>query len=196
MPRVKRSASLIALAIAAATLFSGCSLVAPASTKQAVTGLGACALGSTWNLDIAKLADVVKAELVRQSVAVTTVVGDGTQRFTWNTDGSVLLITDYTLKVTATPAAGQVITVKNAHSGRSTGVAFINSTVAIPRNRDATGLGVTTTAELNGAALDPAPFAVPGTDLDDAVGIELTCDGTTMTTRPRGGTIIQTWSKG
>lgn len=190
-----RGVTAAALSVLLVAGLSGCSLLEPAGTNKPPSGMSACALGHTWTLDVGKLADAVKADLVKQNVAVASVAIDGTQTLEWDSESKVVLTTDYTTTITATPAADQTITVKNTHKGTSTGVAYINAEVAIPRNWDATGLSVKSTADLNGAALDPIPFTVPETDLDDSVGLEMTCDGDGMTTHPRGTEITQTWTR-
>lgn len=189
-------AGFLALSTALVVGLGGCALIEPAGTNKPLTGIAACAQGKTWNLDVAALAETVKAELGKQGVAGVEVAGDGKQSLTWELDGKVAMSTDYTLTITSTPAADQTLVVTNKHSGKSTGTAYVNAEVAIPRDWDGTGLAITSTGELNGAAVDTIPYTVPIIDLDDSVGIELTCDGDTLTTHPRGTDITQTWKKG
>jgi hypothetical protein len=181
-----------ALAILALGGLAGCSLVQTAPPAP-LTGIAKCALGSTWSLDTGKLAEAVQAELLTRGVTAT-VAPDGSQTLKWDIDGKVVLDTDYTLTLTS-GAADQQTVVTDKHSGTSTGIAYINAEVAIPRNWDASGLNVKTTATLNGVALEALPYTLVQTDLDDSVGVELTCDGGTLTTHQRGSDLILTWAK-
>ena len=182
--------------VAAATLLvgglAGCSLL-EASPQVPLTGIAACALGKTWNLDMAKLAESVQADLVRRGAAGVVVTSEGAQTLEWDLASKMTVQTDYTLTSTSGPE-GEVTVVTAAHKGEASGIAYINSEVAIPRNWDATGVSATTSATLNGAPLEPVPFGFVATDLDDSVGIELTCDGGTLTTHQRGSDVILTWT--
>jgi len=180
-----------ALAILAVVSLSGCSLVQVAPPAP-LTGVAQCTLGKTWSLDTAKLAEVVQAELLTRGVTAT-VVPEGTQTLAWDLDGKVVLDTDYTLTITS-GAEDQQMVITDKHAGKATGIAYINSEVAIPRNWDASGLNVTTTAALNGVAQEALPYTLVPTDIDDSVGVELTCDGGTLTTHQRGGDLILTWT--
>lgn len=188
----RRTTAGVAAAILVGVSLAGCSLV-EVPEPAPLSGLAACALGSTWTLDTAKLAEQVTAELATRGVTATT-TADGSQTLTWGLDSKLAIDTDYTLTLTS-GAADQVTVLTDKHQGKSTGIAYINSDVAIPRDWDGTGLNVTTTATLNGAALEALPYSLVPTDIDDSVGIELTCDGGTMTTHQRGSDITLTWAK-
>lgn len=190
-----RRAGILVLPAALLLGLSGCALLQPAGSDEQPTALQQCAIGHTWSLDVDKLAEQVLGVLTENGVAAPTVTGSGSQSFQWQLDGAVSVETDYKLAITATPAADQAITVTETHKGTATGEMFINAEVAIPRNWDSTGHKVEATGELNGAAIEELPFVLPVTDFDDAVGIELTCDGDTLTTHPRGGAVTQTWTK-
>jgi hypothetical protein len=151
-------------------------------------------MGHSWTLDLGDLGEQMVAALTAEGVAAPTAVADGSQKFTWNTDGKVVIETDYTVTITST-AGDAVTTVTETHVGGSTGQAFINGDVAIPRRWDGTGLSVKATAEVGGAPLETVPFVIPPTDFDDSYGLELTCEGDTLTTHPRGGHITQKWSR-
>lgn len=187
----RRTAGAAAAALVAVSL-AGCSLVEVPQAAP-LSGLAACALGNTWSLDTAKLAEAVTAELGSRGTGVTT-TAEGSQTLTWGLDSTMAIDTDYTLTLTSGPE-DQVTVVTDKHKGKSTGIAYINAEVAIPRDWDGSGLNVTTTATLNGAPLDPVPYALAQTDIDDSVGVELTCDGGTMTTHQRGSDLTLTWTK-
>lgn len=194
MDRARRLAAVAVPALLIAGL-GGCSLIDPGSTQEPLSGIAACALGNTWNLDTAALAEQVGADLARQSVAVTDITAAGSQTLDWQVDGDIVMDSDYTVSITTAPAADQAITVTDTHRGRAEGVAYINAEVAIPRDWDSTGVSVETVGQLNGAPLEAIPFRVANVDLDDSVGIELTCDGSTLTTHARGGDITLRWTK-
>jgi hypothetical protein len=187
-----RRATGAAAAILVAVSLAGCSLVQTAQPAP-LTGIAACALGNTWTLDTAKLAEDVQAELLTRGVTAT-VVTDGSQSLDWGLDSKVVLDTDYTITLSS-GAADQQMVVTDKHSGKSTGIAYINSEVAIPRDWDASGLNVKTTAALNGVEQEALPYTLVQTDIDDSVGVELTCDGGTLTTHQRGSDLTLTWSK-
>jgi len=185
----------VALGAAVIVGLGGCSLLEPATTDDPMTAIETCALGKTWTLDTADMAAQVKAQQGGQGRA-TEVVIDGSQTFDWSLEGAVELTSDYSVVVSWVPAADQLNVVTETHSGTATGIAYISGEVAIPRDWDPTGLTVATTATLNDAPVDPPPFGVGLPDIDDAVGLEMTCDGTTMTTHPRGGVYTQKWTTG
>lgn len=190
-----RRTAVLAVPALLVSALGGCAIVDPGSATEPLSGIAACALGNSWKLDVAALGEQVQADLVRQGVAVTAVSATGTQTLDWDVRGNVTVESDYAVTITAAPAADQVITVTDTHTGTADGIAYINAEVAIPRDWDGTGVVISTTGDLNGAPLDPIPFTVPNVDLNDSVGIELTCDGTTLTTHPRGGDVTLTWTK-
>lgn len=194
MHRARRLAAVTVPALLIAGL-GGCSLIDPGSTQEPLSGIAACALGNTWNLDTAALAEQVGADLARQSVAVTEITATGSQTLDWQVDGDIVMDSDYTVSITTAPAADQAITVTDTHRGRAEGVAYINAEVAIPRDWDSTGVSIETVGQLNGEPLEAIPFRVANVDLDDSVGIELTCDGSTLTTHARGGDVTLRWTK-
>lgn len=183
--------STVAVATVMLVGLAGCSLLEP-PPEAPLTGIAACTLGKTWNLDTGKLAEALQAELGARSI-VAVVAADGSETLAWDLKGKIVIDTDYTITSTS-GAEDQKTVVTTKHSGKSTGIAYINSEVAIPRNWDASGLNVTSKATLNDADLEDLPYAFPNTELDDSVGIELTCDGGTLTTHQRGSDIVLTWS--
>ncbi|MEP6482035.1 MAG: hypothetical protein ABJA94_08530 [Rhodoglobus sp.] len=194
-----RRAAVVALPALLVFGLTGCSLLQEEDPSDKLTGVAACALGHTWKLDTTDLASQVTAILKASNIAVSAVTADGSQSLDWGTDGSVVMDSDYTLNVTVTPAADQSTIVTETHKGKATGKAYINAEVAIPRDWKDSDLKVATKYVVNGTELgekDPKPFAIVATDFDDTVGLELTCDGTKMTTHARGGKITQSWKRG
>jgi hypothetical protein len=193
---IARRAAMVALPVLVIVGLAGCSLLQPQGTGLVLTGAAACAQGHTWTVDTKDLAAQVLADLVKRKIPATKVDDSGTQTMDWATTGEVKITTDYTLTVTATPAADQTLIATQVHKGDVTGKAYVNSDVAIPRNWDAKNFSVATEFKLNDKAVpDPAPFTLATTDFDDTVGVELTCSGTTMTTHARGGVITQKWTR-
>jgi len=190
------TARRVMAAAAAATVvgasLAGCSLVEVAPPEP-LSGLAACVLGNTWNLDTAKLAQDMQTELGGRGITAT-VAADGTQTLDWNLESDVVLTADYTLTITS-GAEGDQTVVTDKHSGKSTGIAYINGEVGIPRDWSAKDLKVTTTATKAGAELEALPYTLPRTDIDDSVGVQLTCDGSALTTQQRGSDLVLTWSK-
>jgi hypothetical protein len=114
---------------------------------------------------------------------------------TWDRASSDPIDSDYSLTVTASTAPKQIYTITQTHRGTASGRAYISADVAIPRNWEAKDFIVKTVVKLNGSTVKEVPFVMSSTDLDDAVGIEITCDGKTLTTHPRGSAVTQTWSR-
>jgi hypothetical protein len=183
-----RRYSAAALAVALAGGLTGCSVL-ESSTDAPLTGIAACALGHTWQADLDDLAAQVLTQLQDAGVAAT-----GSQSLEWGTDSHVALTEDYVLTITTAPASGQVLTIVETHSGTATGAAYINGEVAIPRKWDGTSVSVETVADNNGAPVEEITISIPATSFDDAVGLELTCNGGEMTIHPRGSSITQKWS--
>ncbi len=182
----------VAVTLLAGVGLAGCSLVEVAPPAP-LSGIAACTLGNTWNLDTGNLAEVLTAELA--SRGITAVVGvDGSQSLDWDLDSKIVLTTDYTVTTTSGAEGAQTV-ITSKHSGTSKGIAYINAEVAIPRDWDGTGLSVTTKATVSGVDTDPVPYDNVATDIDDSVGVELTCDGNTLTTHQRGSDVILTWTK-
>lgn len=192
-----RRATAIALPAVLVFTLGGCALVDTNGDEDVLTGIAACALGHTWELDLTELAEQVKADLEKNGVAVQNVVGSGEQTLDWSVEGHVALDSNYELTITSAPAADQVLTVVETHSGTIKGAAYINGEVAIPRKWDDSKYTLDTTAENNGAEVAVADigYVIPVTTFDDSVGLELTCNGDELTIHPRGSQITQTWSR-
>ncbi|CAN5371054.1 hypothetical protein BH10ACT7_BH10ACT7_21990 [soil metagenome] len=192
-----RRATAIALPAVLIFTLGGCALLDTNGDEDVLTGIAACALGHTWTLDLAGLAEQVKADLEKNGIVVQNVVGSGEQTLDWSVEGHVALDSNYELTITSAPAADQVLTVVETHAGTITGAAYINGEVAIPRKWDDSKYTLDTTAENNGAevAIADIGYVIPPTTFDDSVGLELTCNGNELTIHPRGSTITQTWSK-
>jgi hypothetical protein len=190
-----RRASALALVALALPLLSGCSLLSSTADEQPLTGVALCALGNTWTIDLEDVAVQVQEALTADQIPVTAVTATGSQTLDWSLESQVLLTPDYTLTITTAPAADQVLTIKQTHSGTATGAVYINGAVAIPRKWDGTAVNITTVADNNGTTVEDLPFPVPQTSIDDSVGLEITCDADTLTVHPRGSSITQIWKK-
>ncbi len=190
-----RRAATIALPALLVFGLSGCALLESQGTDTTLTGVAACAQGHTWSVDTADLAAQVLADLKGRDIKASAVDVEGTQTLTWGLDSAMTITSDYTFTITA-KSSDKVLISTQVHQGESTGKAYVNADVAIPRTWDASGFEVTTTFELDGAEVtESVPFTTIETDFDDTVGIILTCDGTAMTTQPRGTEIVQKWTR-
>lgn len=189
----RQRAAAVALPVTLLFALSGCSLLT-APGPAPLTGTAACALGHTWTADLEDLSAQVLAQLQQSGVPATEVTATGELVLDWSVEGHVVLKNDYVLTIKATPAADQTLTVVQTHSGSATGAAYVNGEVAIPRKWDGSKVTVEAVADNNGTAVDPVPFGIPETSFDDAVGLELTCNGGELTTHPRGGKITQKWT--
>lgn len=190
-----RRSAILAGSTAVVLALSGCALLDSEANSEPLTGIAACALGHTWKLDFEDLAGKVAQELQRSGVPVTAVTAEGTQTLDWSLQGHVELTTDFDVIITATPAADQVITIVEHHEGTSTGAAYINGEVAIPRKWDGTGQNIDVSGDNNGTPLETIPWELPWVGIDDTVGLQLKCDGQTLTIHPRGEKITQVWTR-
>lgn len=173
---------------------SGCSLLEPTVDEEVLSDVAQCAMGHTWSLDTADLASQLLTELQNDHPDVTAVDADGTTTIRWDLDSTTELTADLTITVTA-GTAEQPTVITRTQNGTAGGKAYITADVAIPR-RWKNDVEVETTAQNAGVDLEAPPFEVPGTVLDDSVGLELTCDGGTLTIHPRGSAIIQKFTSG
>lgn len=177
---------------------TGCSLLKAQDADNTPTGVAACALGHKWTADTKGFADQLLAVYKKTTLPVKSITSDGKQTLDWGITGDVTVTSDYTLVVTVAPAADQTTVATQTHKGTATGRAYINAEVAIPRNWNDKNFKVDTKFVVNGAekaAKDPDPFTITPTDFDDSVGLELTCDGDTLTTHARGSAITQSWTR-
>src|SRR5882757_2799555 len=147
-----RRATIVALPALLAFALTGCSLLVAPDSDTTPTGIAACALGYTWNLDTKGLAPQVLTELQKRGVPATTVTAEGTQTLDWSIRGDVVVNSNYTLTVTASAAADQVTVATQTHKGKATAQAYIDAEVAIPRNWKNSTFKVDTKFLVNGAA--------------------------------------------
>jgi len=189
---VPRKAALALPAVLVLTL-GGCALLEPAGTNVPLTGIAACALGHTWTQDFEGLKQYITDDLGKNGIAATGVTFTGEQTMTWDDKAHVVITSDYSVAVTTAEAEDKTLTVTENHTGTASGAAYINGDVAIPRNWK-NELSYEAVADSNGEPLEAAPYAVPNTSFDDAVGLILTCDGSTLTIHPRGSQLTQTWT--
>lgn len=184
--------------VAAATVslvtLSGCSLLEPSVDEEVFSDVALCTMGHAWNLDTVDLAAQLLAELQHDHPDVTAVEANGTATLEWGDDSTVELASDLSIVVTAGTAEAPIVITQNL-VGTGGGKAYINADIAIPRSWQ-DDVEVETTAQNAGVDLEAPPFALPGTVIDDSVGLELTCDGGTLTIHPRGSAITQKWTTG
>lgn len=184
----------VAVAGSLLVTLSGCSLLEPAPHEEILSDVALCTMGHSWDLDTADLAAQLLAELQKKHPDVTAVEANGTATLDWGDDSTVELASELTIVVTAGTAEAPIVITENL-VGTSRGKAYINADIAIPRSWT-NDVEVETTAQNAGVDLEAPPFALPGTVLDDSVGLELTCDGGTLTIHPRGSAITQKFTTG
>jgi hypothetical protein len=193
-----RRAAVVTLPALLVFGLTGCSLLQAQDADDTPTGIAACALGHTWSVDTKGLASQLLDNYKKTTLPVTSVTADGSQKLEWGIKGDVKITSDYTIVVTVTPAPDQSTVATQTHKGTASGKAYINAEVAIPRTWNDSDFAVKTTFVINGVEKDkkdPDPFVITPTDFDDSVGLELTCDGDTLTTHARGSLITQTWTR-
>ena len=136
-----------------------------------------------WQLDVTTLASSTKGALADRGHDVNVTV-EGTQTLTYTAViGTLTLQSDLT--ITATVNGANQVTTRTV-KGESTGRAFFSDDVAIPRDWDEQKLTVTDTFTQDDAPVDPIPWSVPHSWLDDTVGLVTTCSSDTLTLVARG----------
>lgn len=191
--------SRTAIAILSTTIIlsalSGCAL-AGGSSSEPLTGVPGCVPGHTWKTDLVDLDKQLLSYLTSHGVKATEVVSTGSQEIVWAEDGTVELNTDYTTVVTVPNKDGSVITtVTEVHKGPSTGSIYLNGPIAVPREWDASAFSLDVTAEVGGKPVETPPFSIPATVLDDTVALDVTCNGSTMTTLAHNAVVTLTWTR-
>lgn len=187
-----RRTAVIAGALAMVVGLSGCSLLETDGGAEPLTGVAACALGNTWQLDMADMATKVKDDLQKDGLT-SEVTLDGSQTLDWDLKGHVVLTSDFVMTVVVPVTADFTVTINRTQTGTVDGTAYISSEVAIPRKWDESNLTVDTV--INDGAIEESPWPLPTVGFDDSVGLELTCDGDTLTIHPRGERSTQVWTK-
>lgn len=186
-----RRTAVIAGGLALVVGLTGCSLLEAGGGSEPLTGVAACALGHTWQLDTADMATKVKDDLQKDGIGGEVTI-EGSQTLDWNLKGHVLITEDFVVTVVVPVTPEFTVTVEQKYAGTVEGAAYISSEVAIPRRWDDSKLSVETL--VNGAP-EESPWAIPRVGFDDSVGLELTCDGDTLTIHPRGERSTQVWTK-
>lgn len=187
-----RRTAVIAGALALVVGLSGCSLLEAGGGEEPLSGVAACALGHTWQLDTADMATKVKDDLQKDGLASEVTI-DGTQTLDWNLQGHVVMTSDFLMTIVVPVTAEFTVTLDQTYSGSVDGAAYITSDVAIPRHWDDSKLTIETL--VNGSADEASPWRIPRVGFNDSVGLELTCDGDTLTIHPRGERSTQVWTK-
>ena len=187
-----RRTAVIAGALALVVGLSGCSLLEAGGGEEPLSGVAACALGHTWQLDTADMATKVKDDLQKDGLASEVTI-DGTQTLDWNLQGHVVMTSDFLMKIVVPVTAEFTVTLDQTYSGSVDGAAYITSDVAIPRHWDDSKLTIDTL--VNGSGDEESPWRIPRVGFNDSVGLELTCDGDTLTIHPRGERSTQVWTK-
>jgi len=191
----RRTAGVIAGSLALVVGLGGCSLLNSDGDAAPISGLAACALGHTWQLDTADFATKIKDDLYYEGVPADVQVA-GSQTLEWSDVGRVIMTSDLTMTAVVAVTPEFVVTVTKTQTGTVTGAAYITGEVAIPRDWDESELTVSTKAESGGSEMaDGSPWTIPKLGIDDSVGLELTCDGDKLTIHPRGERTVQVWMK-
>ncbi|MEP6479348.1 MAG: hypothetical protein ABJB03_08155 [Rhodoglobus sp.] len=194
MNHSRRALAIVAPALLLVAL-SGCSLL---STQDAepTTGVPACVPGHTWSTDLKDLDAQLTAYLTKHGLPTATVVSTGSQTLEWPDSDKVKLTTDYTTVVSVPNVDGTVVTkITEVHKGPASGIIYLNGPIAVPRDWDDSAFKMTATADINGTATEPLPFAVPETVLNDEVALDVTCDGKSMTMLAHGALVTIKWDR-
>ncbi|EAR25584.1 hypothetical protein A20C1_04936 [marine actinobacterium PHSC20C1] len=190
-----KRASALMMAPAVMLVLSGCALIEPADTSEPPTAMQRCALGQTWSLDTTDLSEKLLAELPGDGVPAKAVEPSGGQTLIWKTDGDLTIESDLVFTITAEPKSDQVMTITRSYTGTVVGQALINVDVAIPRKWNFSQYKVETSAVLNDEPVEELKYTIPRNDLNDVLGLVITCEADVLTINPRGTDLIQRWTK-
>jgi hypothetical protein len=127
-------------------------------------------------------------------MAVQSVTAEGSQTMTWNSDNTVAMDTAYEFTVIANLDDGLVMTMVQSHTGPSTGSLTLDGSTATPTDWDNSGYVINTIVDIGGTSVD-MDFDVPATGIEDGANVQITCDGTAMTTVAEGGEFHQNWTR-
>lgn len=191
--RMRPAAAATAAAVAMVAL-AGCAIITPTAPVKTPSALEACAHGTTWALDMPALQAQVVALFAESGIGVSEVLVEGSQTLDWDENGHVTIESAYTVTAKAGSDIPDVpFVVTQTVNGTTTGRAYFSDVIAVPRNWDADGLTIETSAVRGEEALESAPFSIPRTAVDDTVGIEVVCSPEQMTMHPRGTHLTLTW---
>ena len=191
MPRTRTIAAALAAA-ATAALLSGCSVLT-GPEQDPLDPIAQCAYGHVWNADLAGLAEQL-LPVLRESVDGTEMIADGTLNLEWSGRGSVAMTADYAMTGRANWSGG-LATVTERHTGTVTGGLLITDEIAVPKKWNTEELSTEVTSDIAGAAQEQPQFALPQSLPNDVVGLEVTCEDTTLTTHARGADSTITWTR-
>jgi hypothetical protein len=166
-------------------------------TGTGTTSLSDCVHGHTWNLDINDLAAQLLTKLQSSGAAsahFTNATGEGTQTLTWPASDHVTSDTNFTFTVTAAMDGGLTMTVKQTHSGPTSGTLKLTGSTAHATGWDASGYTVTNSIDINGTTAN-VPITLPSDEL--GTDMVVTCSGKTMTTHTTvaGSYATQKWTR-
>jgi hypothetical protein len=190
MLRSTRSVTAIPAAVILLAL-GGCSLSAFGGEDEVLTGAAACALGHSWALDLEDYSAQLLAELQGDNSKYTAVTAAGDQTLEWALDGFATLSSDYTVSITKAVSEGVVETTEQARSGTSTGLLTLHGATAVPSDWEEEYTASTT---VDGVAPEVEP-TIYDPLIDDTVALEVTCEGTSMTTHAHQDNLIIKWKR-
>lgn len=162
---------------------AGCQLVRPNIPEYTPSPLETCVGAHEWTLDVATLATSTRDSMAEVALAVSVAV-EGTQTLTY-TPGVGSVVVDSDLTITASARHSDEVAVRTV-DGESTGRAYFSDDVAIPRDWDESRLDIVDSFTKGGTPVDPAPWRVTHSWIDDTVGLETTCTDDTLTLVARG----------
>ena len=181
--RLARSGAMLAATGLAATGLTGCQLFEIQEPEYVPSALETCVTAHTWQLDTDSLVANV-AERLAAVGATGDISVEGSQRLDVSVGGALVLDTD--LVTTVTNAGPPIVVTEQTVRGTSTGAIVISGDVAVPRGWSVADLTVTEQMTSDDAPVDPIPWQIGRTWIDDTVGLVLTCSADTLRVAGRG----------
>ena len=170
--RLRRATALLAVSALAAAGLAGCQLFEVQVPERTPSAIENCVSAQAWVLDPATAAANVTERLAQLGTSGEVLV-DGGQTLRWSTDGDIVLESD--LRITVTNPGPPALRIEQTVRGEATGQAVFSGDVAVPRNWSTTRLTVTETMTQDEVPVDPAPWSIGRTWIDDTVGLIIEC---------------------
>ncbi len=156
-------------------------------------GAASCLAGPTWSLDVDDVATQLGAQLSSRNMNVVSSEVTGTEKFTFNADGTVTSAINVVYDITIDMGNGLAMTVTQKHTGEPGGNYAIDGSTVNFSGWDPTGYTVATSISINGVSTDTQ---VPMNNADFGnVPMVVDCTSAGLTTTVEGAPFEWHWTR-
>ena len=184
--RLVRAGAMLAATGLAVTGLAGCQFFEIQEPEYTPSALEECVTAQPWVLDTESVAANV-AERLAEVGATGEIAVEGSQTLEMRVGGDLMLDSD--LRTTVTNAGPPVVVTEQTVRGESTGTFVISGDVLVPR-KWSDDVTVTERMTSDDVAVDPVPWEIGRTWIDDTVGLVLTCSPDTLQLDGRGTKLV------